>query len=124
MQPEERNKEQAGVTPAQEETGTCSNVTQASLLLRKKKEVRHFLFLGEQFHLAGKGNPAHLCIQSLCLASPEPQMTFRRGMWSRRHNMGILWFPQNGGINCIKPKALKKWKYRLIFFSCHACPEI
>lgn len=31
MQPEERNKEQAGVTQAQEETGTCANITQASM---------------------------------------------------------------------------------------------
>lgn len=31
MQPEERNKEQAGVTQAQEETGTCVNITQASM---------------------------------------------------------------------------------------------
>lgn len=38
MQPEERNKEQAGVTQAQEETGTCANVTQASMLLRKKNK--------------------------------------------------------------------------------------
>lgn len=107
MQPEERNKEQAGVTPAQEETGTCSNVTQASLLLRKKKEVRHFLFLGEQFHLAGKGNPAHLCIQSLCLASPEPQMTFRRGMWSRRHNWGYYGFPKMEELTALNQRHLK-----------------
>lgn len=31
MQPEERYKEQAGVTENQEETGTCANITQASM---------------------------------------------------------------------------------------------
>lgn len=29
MQPEERNKEQAGITQAQEETRTCANTAQA-----------------------------------------------------------------------------------------------
>lgn len=31
MQPEERNKRQAGVAQAQEETGTYANITQASM---------------------------------------------------------------------------------------------
>ena len=31
MQPEERNKDQAGVTQAQEETGTCASVLQLFL---------------------------------------------------------------------------------------------
>lgn len=105
MQPEERNKEQAGVTPAQEETGTCANVTQASLLLRKKKEVIHFLFLGEQFHLLGKRNPVHLCVHILCLAYPKPQMTCRREMWNWLNN-GDIMVPQDGGINYVKLKAL------------------
>lgn len=38
MQPEEGNKEQAGVTQAQEEPGTRVNITQASVRLRKKKK--------------------------------------------------------------------------------------
>lgn len=37
MQPEEKTNEQAGVTQAQEETGTCANVTQASVI---KEEIR------------------------------------------------------------------------------------